>query len=701
MIDPRYIAAIDLNPYFVDGSTGEPLAGGIVSFWEDDSRATPKLVYELTGAPPNYTFTPLPNPLILSSTGTFQDTSGNDISVYYFPYDSTQTDASVQLYYITVTNALGTPQFTRQAWPSSVTELPSTISQNLSNLITNPQFVDVFFNATNTLTVPTSGAGPVSVDIAPGWALKYFATAATSVTVIRTPITGAQAYPYNPPYTLTVISDANVSSVTLAQRFIHNPSIWSPQATASDGWISVSMLLGPGCSIAAGYAPSQEVGQSIYQQQNGAAFYQQLSNTVQLNPATNTELSTIGYVDFNINIQPNTTTIFSNIQLVTLETNQTNVAYEQTPVTRQIDQTFNYYNSRLQYKPIASYLIGWDFPSNPAQASGAVITPLATGANKSYYTWDQTIVFQSINSSIDISTGGNDEFVMTAAVANTQAAMIQYLDGWTVAEILNSSISCGIESKTSNATGIAATITLWYTTAANLPSVAPGTYNSIVATLGADGRPATFNGSWTEITRNGLGDAKFTVTTSPTTNFNFNGFNGWDLQGSNVTQAATFFAIVVGFGSMNLADTISINSISAVPGDIATRPAYKPPNMVITECSRYYNKSFPVDVIPATAAGYLNASVFTSTTSGAVASVTPTTFFYTEMRAVPNITVYNPHNPDNMINDNTTGTSVGATSVYYASTKNFNLQWSPPIAGVSVNDTMTYHWAADARLGIV
>ena len=700
MIDPRYISAVDLNPYFVDKSTGAPLAGGIVSFWEDDSRATPKPVYELTGAPPNYTFTPLPNPLILSSTGTFVDSLGNNISVYYFPYDSVQPDAAVQLYYITVTNSLGTQQFTRQAWPSNVTQQQPVV-QGISNLITNPQFVDVFFSATNTLTIHAAAPGNNAVNLGPGWTLDFTATAATTVTVTRTPIMGTAAYPFNPPYTLTVTSDANVSSIYLFQRFYNNPNIWAPLPAGTNGWISTSVLLGPGSSLAVGYAPSHGVGQGIFIQTNGTAFYQQLNSTVQLNPAVNTDLSTNGYVDININLNPNTTTIFSNVQIVTLETNQTDIAYEQIPVTRQIDQTFNYYNSRLQYKPIASYLIGWDFPSNPAQVSGAVLTPLATGANKSYYTWDQTIIFQSINSSIHISAGGNDEFVMTAAVANTQAAMIQYLDGWTVAEILNSSISCGIESKTSNATGIAATITLWYTTAANLPNVAPGTYNSIVATLDANGRPATFNGSWTEITRNGLGDAKFTVTTSPTTNFNFNGFNGWDLQGSNVTQTATFFAIVVGFGPMNLADTISINSISAVPGDIATRPAYKPPNIVITECSRYYNKSFPVDVIPVTAGGYLNASVFTSTTSGATASVTPTTFFYTEMRAIPNITAYNPHNPDNMINDNTTGTSVGATSAYYASTKNFSLQWSPPIAGVSVNDTMTYHWVADARLGIV
>ena len=39
----------------------------------------------------------------------------------------------------------------------------------------------------------------------------------------------------------------------------------------------------------------------------------------------------------------------------------------QNSVNRQNDYLFHYYNPLLQYKPIESFLIGWDFPVNPAQ----------------------------------------------------------------------------------------------------------------------------------------------------------------------------------------------------------------------------------------------------------------------------------------------------------------------------------------------
>ena len=66
-LDPRYITSIELESFFIDKDSGEPLANGMVYFWEDSDRIVPKLVYELSGSPPNYTYTPLPNPIILSN----------------------------------------------------------------------------------------------------------------------------------------------------------------------------------------------------------------------------------------------------------------------------------------------------------------------------------------------------------------------------------------------------------------------------------------------------------------------------------------------------------------------------------------------------------------------------------------------------------------------------------------------------------
>ena len=51
-LDERYITDTTLEPLFVDKLTGLPLAGGLVYFWQDDQRNTPKPVYQLSGAPP-------------------------------------------------------------------------------------------------------------------------------------------------------------------------------------------------------------------------------------------------------------------------------------------------------------------------------------------------------------------------------------------------------------------------------------------------------------------------------------------------------------------------------------------------------------------------------------------------------------------------------------------------------------------------
>src|ERR1041385_3936530 len=138
-LDPRYVTAPSLQEYFVDKDSGFPLAGGKVFFFSDVNRTQPKDVFELTGSPPNYSYSPLPNPVILSSVGTMMDNNGNDIIPYYFPFDD---EGNSELYYIVVQSATGVPQFTREAWPNpeggGVT--PGN-ENNLFNYIPNGQFL--------------------------------------------------------------------------------------------------------------------------------------------------------------------------------------------------------------------------------------------------------------------------------------------------------------------------------------------------------------------------------------------------------------------------------------------------------------------------------------------------------------------------------------------------------------------------------
>ena len=42
-LDSRYVTTTSLEEYFVDKDDGTPLAGGTITFFEDDNRAVPKI----------------------------------------------------------------------------------------------------------------------------------------------------------------------------------------------------------------------------------------------------------------------------------------------------------------------------------------------------------------------------------------------------------------------------------------------------------------------------------------------------------------------------------------------------------------------------------------------------------------------------------------------------------------------------------
>ena len=160
-IDNRYIVDTTLQPHFINKTTGESLANGAVYFYKDNDRNTPKPVYMLTGSPPNYTYSVLPNPLSLNSVGLPQDDSENQVAFYYFPYDAM---GNVENYYIEVyaegdSPGNGTPQLTREAWPNiEEIEASTTVSvSNTQNVLSNSQFVDILFDPDVNLTINFTG----------------------------------------------------------------------------------------------------------------------------------------------------------------------------------------------------------------------------------------------------------------------------------------------------------------------------------------------------------------------------------------------------------------------------------------------------------------------------------------------------------------------------------------------------------------
>ena len=688
-LDSRYFTAIDLEQYLVDKDTGAPLSGGTIEFWEDDNRTTPKLVYQLTGAPPNYTYSPLPNPVNVGLAGTPLDNNGNNVAIYAFPYDA---EGNLQLYYVVVKNSFGTEQFVREAWPNVTAETnPANEQSNLSNELSNPQFVDINFSQNNPLTITFTGSSTTTVAIAPRWDLIISHTGAGSVVVTRNSIAGSLGYPGNPPYTLTVTAGANVSALQLRQRLLNNPDIFSPKVGGENGYLATSVLLSPSSSVTAYYQPNGQGLQTILSANNLTGIYTEFNSTVQLSGASNPSGGDTGYVDIIFSLPIVGSTTLGNLQVIGVNSNIENIGYGQITANRQKDQLFNYYNPLLQAKPIPSYLVGWDFALNPTQAFGPTISASSAGANTSAQTWDQTILFQSVNSGAAVSRASSGALRITATNA-TQFALVQYLPQTVARKILNGSLSVNVAALTPTVGGLTGTVSLWYTKA-SLPSTASN--NSIVATLNANGYPATFNGTWFEVTRNGLGNAQFLVGDSSTTNFNDYGFSGWNFNGGADANLATFFALVVGFGTLPSGQTIDIDSISLVPGSIPTRPAPQTIDEVLRECQYYYSKSFNYGVVPATQLG-ISAGVVQSFSTGTI--YTGGFFeFPVYMYATPAVTIYNPIHNNSQFGVIGSAFDCNTTTITVLNQNGFGFTAVSVSSGQNVN---VGSWSADARLGL-
>jgi hypothetical protein len=120
---------------------GQPLAAGIVTMYEDDSRTTLKNWYYQTGSPGNYSYVALPNPMTLSAAGTTQDANGNDQIPFFYPFDESTSTATVQTYYVTIYDSDNNLIKTIQNFPfGAFDSSPGTSNPNVQNIIVNNEF---------------------------------------------------------------------------------------------------------------------------------------------------------------------------------------------------------------------------------------------------------------------------------------------------------------------------------------------------------------------------------------------------------------------------------------------------------------------------------------------------------------------------------------------------------------------------------
>lgn len=134
-INSDHVLAFPFEQYFVDKDTGLPLSAGVLEFFKDTARTTPKSVFILGGSPPNYTYVDIGNEVTLDAVGV-PNYNGTNVALYFYPYDD---DGNVELYYIKCSSDGGVLQFTREGIPNiSVTGEPE---QEFKNYIPNGQFI--------------------------------------------------------------------------------------------------------------------------------------------------------------------------------------------------------------------------------------------------------------------------------------------------------------------------------------------------------------------------------------------------------------------------------------------------------------------------------------------------------------------------------------------------------------------------------
>ncbi len=730
-LNSRFVTAVSLEEYFVDKDTGLPLAGGSLEFWKDIDRNSPKLVYQLTGSPDSmggYSYAPMSNPVTLSGVGTVES-GGDNVALYYFPFQGTPdaSDGSIELYYVVVKDSLGVIQFTREAWPSSVLADEEDDSPGIqSNQISNGQFVDFdLFNDTEASFIRYSGTGSKTVDICADWYISLEYTGTGQLTVGRVPISGSVNNETNPPYWLEITPGANSASITLVQKFNHNPGIWAKTNDGITSYVSAGILLDNGTSAVVILAPSVGTPTQLLNQNNASGSPKYYTSTTAIDLSTNSQNADNGYTALIISLSPTGASRISSIQITSSASDRGNVGYVQDTVNRQQDYTYHYYKDALAAKAIPSFLVGWDFPLNPAQLGGS--TQSVSGAlNTSKYVWDQTILFQSAASGFEVTrTTTLGSLQVQCKVAGAQFALVQYLEQDRARALLRNILSSQVNACTNQANGLFTTVSLWYTTSANLPVI--GSNNSIVLTLDAYGKPDTFNqgtpsGSWFEIVPKDSLPQGGTIPFGSDNDGAPLNFSYWDAAlGSDAANTATFFAIVVGTAPMTLNSVVQFRSISLVPGKIATIPAPQARDEVLRECRWYYSKSYA----PATSPGAAGVAIGVRTAlqlaqNGNTGGITSSFSLQLEsiIRNNTNTTIY----------AYTTGTAGNVTFFTQTNTPTVTNQGNAPIAtwnfansgtlntqnctyfisatlgyltAGTVNAYILYHYVTDARLGVI
>lgn len=694
-INTLYIPFSNLPSVFLDKDTGLPLAAGVVTFYRDSQRVTPKVVYQITGTTPNYTFISMGNVLTLGMNGGFVDGNGDPFIPYAYPYDA---EGALDLYYITIESEGGVPQETIDACPYVISaNVPPEQRLNTDNELINPQFVEVNFPTTGAVTLSVTGSDTVT-QVAPGW--EIITTGTGTLELERLEPTAVNV-PTNPPYSLRINASSGFgASIVLRQRLNHTPSIMRDGYCS--GTMTIAIISGGSTFVSMEYAPSTgtatEVIPSTSVSTDGA--YHVIANNAAIPDQVN-DPATTGYVDINITIPTSRNLAITSIQVVGV-LDSTDVPFDEQTVDRQKSQLFGYYEDAVVHQPKESILVGWDFALNPWQFTTTASTNLANNA----YTADQTIVIQQ--SYVDSATGNNVAigrgtfaanyaFQISAVTANNRCMVLQYIDPKTVANLWGDTVSVRLRGyiTTSNNTTPTFKVRLMYK--AGLPNTTSQTVPVSAWDIADDSIPTISGDGWTYLTA--VNDPTYTMG-EDSASFDFNGFVLPASSNANMTLGVCFI-MMTPLDETGTPDVINLEKISLVRNDFAIEAQPETYDESLRRCQHYYQKSFLISTVPATNVGLDTGESNLAQTSnaGVGGSIGAIVRYSTPMRATPTVTLYNPAAANNQIHNATTGSDFSGTSNVNSTVNGFYSVGTTP-GGSAVGNVLAVHWTANANLGI-
>lgn len=462
---------------------------------------------------------------------------------------------------------------------------------NSQNLVIDPNFSDISFSS------PVTFAMAGTYNIAPNWQLIL--TGSGSTTLKQQMLPGSNNLPGNPPYSLE-INNSGWTEAQLVQTFSNNGALFA------NGSVSMSVLAKTVTNpyamtlnyVANGSALSPPVAQGT----TAVGVYTTISGVANIGPSSNAAVGMAANVQMTISLPTADIIYITNVQFIGQEspvTVFTAPPYQELSYPQIVNDEFYYYNPLLQYKPVPSYLTGWDFALNPTQFYGSTVTPKTfSGTNKSRYVWDQTILFQAIDNTLNTSrntnTGGLGITNNGGAATGSRLAIIQYLADDSIFDILTQRTSIQLKGALTQGAGtVSGTISLYWT--ANTGPNVPQLPASVVASIGAGGVPAVSSG-WTAVPNTNYGiNVPFTFTTTDLV-FNFSGFD--PTANYTPSSTSTAVAVIIAFDTLAHNSEITIDYCSLVGGDIPTRPAPLSFDETLRKCQFYYEKSYDAGTNP-------------------------------------------------------------------------------------------------------